>query len=85
VALTWIAGYRKRTRATHMLARDLQRGPRKFREMRREEIKAILTQLEAAGWLVHCTEPPRGSTGHLRSDSQTWWGIRPDFEDVWKP
>lgn len=84
-ALTWITGQRQRNRITHVVARDLLRGPRKFREMRREEVEAVLTQLEHAGWLTHCAQPPTADTGQLRSDAQTWWSIRPDFEAVWKP
>lgn len=83
-ALEYIAGQRAKDRAGEkevmefVAARDLKRGVRKFRDMEREEIEAVLMQLEDAGWLSRTD-----SAG--RTDAQTRWKVRWDFEAVWKP
>lgn len=83
-ALEYIAGQRAKDYAgmkdvmEFVAARDLKRGVRKFRDMEREEIEAVLMQLEDAGWLSRTD-----SAG--RTDAQTRWKVRWDFEAVWKP
>jgi hypothetical protein len=80
--LAWIATRRGSDRGTgrepmeFVQARDLLRGPRRFRQMPKEEIEAVLMQLEDQVWL-------RRTDSAGRSDAQTRWQVRLDFEAVW--
>lgn len=75
--LSWVAKRRAKDREIGadvfevITARDLQRGPRRFRAMPKGEIEAILTQLEDQRWLAHSTK------------DRLMWVVRPDFDDKW--
>lgn len=75
--LGWIAKRRAKDREvgvsvfTVVTARELQRGPRRFRTLPRSEIEAILTQLEDQRWLEH------------HEKDRLMWLVRPDFDDKW--
>lgn len=80
--MAWVAGRRERDRAAgreplaFVQSRDLARGPKRFRQMHRDEIEAVLVQLEDQLWFQRTD-----SAG--RTDAQTRWMVRPDFEEKW--
>lgn len=75
--LSWIAKRRAKDREVGvsvfgmLTARELQRGPRRFRTLPKGEIDAILTQLEDQRWLEHS------------KDDRLVWIVRTDFDDKW--
>src|SRR5262249_3622800 len=68
--LTAVAGYILARELKHVTNRDIQRGDRTMRNLRRQDVDSVFQQLDAFGWIERIPSKRQGDP--------PWWMVNPE-------